>query len=215
MFKVDSVVAIYDTHDQAEQAVKELQEAGVDMKSLSIAARNMHGQEQVVGYYTLGDRMMHWGKLGAFWGGLWGLLFDSALFSIPGIGPILLAGPLVSWMLAVLEGAVVFGGMSALGAALISVGIPKHSVIQYEAALKADKFLLILHDRPDAVAIAKDILPGTYHSSCTLHDEVIACEFPLSLASAKYPLRSAGDGTTRRNPTHVHRRMLSEHICLI
>jgi len=185
MFKVDSVVAIYDTHDQAEQAVKELQEAGVDMKSLSIAARNMHVQEQVVGYYTLGDRMMHWGKLGAFWGGLWGLLFDSALFSIPGIGPILLAGPLVSWMLAVLEGAVVFGGMSALGAALISVGIPKHSVIQYEAALKADKFLLILHDRPEAVALAKDILTGTNHSSCTLHDEIIASEFPLSLASAK------------------------------
>jgi hypothetical protein len=67
MFKVDSVVAIYDTHEQAEQAVKDLQEAGVDMKSLSIAAKNMHVQDRVVGYYTLGDRMKHWGKLGAFW----------------------------------------------------------------------------------------------------------------------------------------------------
>jgi len=188
MFKVDSVVAIYDTHDQAEQAVKKLQEAGIDMKSLSIAAKDTHVQEQVVGYYTLGDRMMHWGELGAFWGGLWGFLFDSALFAIPGIGPVFLAGPLVSWMLAVLEGAVVFGGISALGAALISVGIPKHSVIQYEAALKADKFLLILHDRPDSVAIAKDIISGTNHSSCTMHDEVIASEPPLSLVTAKYSL---------------------------
>jgi len=33
MPKVDSVVAIYDTHEQAEQAIKELQEGGVDMKS--------------------------------------------------------------------------------------------------------------------------------------------------------------------------------------
>ena len=36
----NSVVAIYDTHEQAEQAVKCLQEAGVDMKSLSIAGKS-------------------------------------------------------------------------------------------------------------------------------------------------------------------------------
>jgi hypothetical protein len=46
----NSVVAIYDTHEQAEHAIKELQEAGVDMKSLSIAARNQHTDEHVVGY---------------------------------------------------------------------------------------------------------------------------------------------------------------------
>ena len=34
-----SVVAIYDTHEQAELAVKELQQAGIDMKTLSIAGR--------------------------------------------------------------------------------------------------------------------------------------------------------------------------------
>ena len=39
MICTNSVVAIYDTHDQAEHAIKELQEAGVDMKSLSIAAK--------------------------------------------------------------------------------------------------------------------------------------------------------------------------------
>jgi hypothetical protein len=118
-------------------------------------------------------------------GGLWGLLFDSALFTIPGIGPVLLAGPLVSWILAVLEGAVVFRGVSALGAGLISIGIPKHSVVQYETALKADKFLLIVHDRPNAVARAKDIITGTSHSSCTLHDEVFTSESPLSPANAQ------------------------------
>jgi hypothetical protein len=35
----NSVVAVYDTHAQAEHAIKELQEAGVDMKSLSIAGK--------------------------------------------------------------------------------------------------------------------------------------------------------------------------------
>src|SRR3984957_9158826 len=97
MPKVDSVVAIYDTHEQAEQAIKELQEGGVDMKSLSIAAKDMHKDEHVVGYYNTGDRMKYWGKLGAFWGGFWGLLFGAAFFWVPAIGPVLVGGPLVVW----------------------------------------------------------------------------------------------------------------------
>ena len=93
MTTTTSVVAIYDTHEQAEHAVKELQQAGIDMNSLSIAARNTHTDEHVVGYYNTGDRMKYWGKVGAFWGGFWGLLFGSALFAIPCFGPILVAGP--------------------------------------------------------------------------------------------------------------------------
>ena len=77
----NSVAAIYETHEQAEHAIKDLQEAGVDMKSLSIVGRDTHTEEHVVGYYTAGDRMMYWGKVGAFWGGFWGLLFGSVSFS--------------------------------------------------------------------------------------------------------------------------------------
>jgi hypothetical protein len=38
----NSVIAIYETHEQAEQVVKALEEAGVDTTSLSIATRNTH-----------------------------------------------------------------------------------------------------------------------------------------------------------------------------
>jgi uncharacterized membrane protein len=171
MMNTNSVVAIYDTHDQAEHAIKELQEAGVDMKSLSIAARNTHTDEHVVGYYNAGDRMKYWGKVGAFWGGFWGLLFGSAAFVIPGLGPILVAGPLVAWIIAGLEGAAVVGGVSAVGAGLVSIGIPKDSVVKYEVALKTDKFVLLVHGTPDAVAKAKGIIDGTERSSCAVHGE--------------------------------------------
>jgi hypothetical protein len=97
------------------------------MKKLSIVGKDYHTEEHVVGYYNAGDRMKFWGKLGAFWGGLWNLLFGSALFLIPGIGPVVVFGPLVSWMVGALEGAVVVGGLSALGAGLYSIGIPKDS----------------------------------------------------------------------------------------
>jgi hypothetical protein len=171
MSATNSVVAVYDSHEEAERAVKALQQAGVDMKSLSIAGRGTHTDEHVVGYYNAGDRMKYWGKVGAFWGGFWGLLFGSALFAIPGIGPVLVAGPLVSWIVAGLEGAVVVGGVSALGAGLISIGIPKDSVIEYEAALKTDKFLLIVHGARDAVYGARFILDGSGTGNYCIHGQ--------------------------------------------
>lgn len=169
MSTTDSIVATYDTHEQAEQAVKELQQAGVDMKSLSIAAKDTHTDEHVVGYYNVGDRMKRWGGIGAFWGGFWGLLFGAGLFAIPGFGPILVAGPLVAWIVGGLEGAVVFGGVSSIGAGLMSIGIPKDSAIKYEVALKTDKFLLVVHGTREAVEKAREIIEGTHHSSFEVH----------------------------------------------
>ncbi|MGD1084952.1 MAG: general stress protein, partial [Verrucomicrobiota bacterium] len=96
MTKNNAVVAIYKSHIGAESAIKQLQESGFDMKKLSIVGRDYHTDENVVGYYNAGDRMKHWGKTGAFWGGIWGLLFGSAFFFVPGIGPLLIAGPLVT-----------------------------------------------------------------------------------------------------------------------
>ena len=173
MICTNSVVAIYDTHDQAEHAIKELQEAGVDMKSLSIAAKNTHTDEHVVGYYNAGDRMKYWGKIGAFWGGFWGLLFGSAAFAIPGLGPILVAGPLVAWIIAGLEGAAVVGGVSAVGAGLVSIGIPKDSVLKYDVALKTYKFVLVVHGSAEAVDKAKNIIAGTEQSHYAVHGEKV------------------------------------------
>lgn len=175
--KTDAVVAIYETHSQAEEAIKELQRGGFDMKKMSIVGKDYHTDEHVIGYYNTGDRMKYWGKRGAFWGGLWGMLFGAAFFAIPGIGPILVAGPLVAWIVGALEGAVVVGGLSALGAGLYSIGIPKNSVVEYETALKSDKFLLLAHGTADEVAKARDIMNTTHPVEVTMHaveDEQLA-----------------------------------------
>ncbi len=169
MTKTTSVVAIYDTHSQAEEAVKNLQKSGFDMKKLSIVGKDYHSEEDVTGYYTTGDRMKYWGKLGGLWGGFWGLLFGSAFFAIPGIGPVLVAGPLVTWIVGGLETAVVVGGLTAVGAGLYSIGIPKDSVLKYETALKADKFILIAHGTAAEVAKAKDIIQTTHPTELALH----------------------------------------------
>ena len=169
MSETNSVVAIYGIHSQAEEAVKELARSGFDMKKMSIVGKDYHTDEHVVGYYNTGDRMKYWGKMGAFWGGIWGMLFGAAFFIIPGIGPILVAGPLVAWIIGVLEGAVVVGGLSVLGAGLYSIGIPKNSVVKYESALKSDRFLLLAHGTDEEVAKARDILQTTHAVEVDVH----------------------------------------------
>jgi hypothetical protein len=170
----NAVIGIYDTHVTAEDAVKELQRSGFDMKQLSIVAKDYHSDEHVVGYYNTGDRMKYWGKMGAFWGGIWGWLVGAAFFVIPGIGPVLVAGPLVAWIVGALEGAVVFGGFSAVGAALYSFGIPKDSVLKVELALKADKFLVIAHGAASDIAKAREILTTAGAADVVQHTDVTA-----------------------------------------
>ena len=97
------------------------------------------------------------------------MLFGSAFFAIPGLGPVLVAGPLVAWIVVALERAAVVGGLSAVGAGLYGLGIPKDSVIQYETAVKTDNFLLMVHGSAKEVEKATDILAGTRPFSVALH----------------------------------------------
>lgn len=174
MSRDNAVVATYHTHVQAEAAIKELQQAGFDMKKLSIVGKDYHTDQHVVGYYNAGDRMMYWGKLGAFWGGLWGLLFGAGFFWVPGVGPLLVAGPLAAAIVGGLEGAVVVGGLSALGAGLYSIGIPKDSVMKYETAIRTDKYLLLAHGTSDEVRKAADILEASDAHEVDMHGQMPA-----------------------------------------
>jgi hypothetical protein len=153
-----AVVAVFDSHAQADQAVKALEAGGFPMRRLSIVGKGYHTEEKPVGFYTTGDRMKSWGGFGLFWGSLWGLLFGAAFFWIPGVGPIAAAGPFVHLLVTAVEGAAVVGGASALGAALVSLGLPKKDVIKYERYIKADRFLVIAHGTPEEVAQACELM---------------------------------------------------------
>ncbi len=153
-----TAVAVYPDHGEAEAAVRALQHGGFDMRKLSIVGADYHSEEDVVGYYNTGDRMRTWGKNGAFWGAIWGVFFGAAFFIIPGLGPIMVAGPLVAAIVGALEGAAVVGAVGVLGAGLVGIGVPNDSVIRYETAVKAGKFLVIAHGTRGEADRAKDIL---------------------------------------------------------
>ena len=169
MKDTNAVIAVYDSHSAAEDAVKELQKSGFDMKKLSVVGKDYHTDEQVVGYYNAGDRMKYWGKQGAFWGGFWGLLFGAAFFWVPAIGPVLVGGPLVASIIAGLEDALLVGGLSAIGAGLYSIGIPKDSIVTYEADIKAGQYLVVAHGTAAEAADARNILSTLKPSDLTDH----------------------------------------------
>ena len=147
----NSVVATFNTHIEAEEAVMKLQKSGFDMKKLSVVGKNCPSGEHIVGYYNMGDRIKYWGGLGAFWSRLWELLSGSGVFFILGYEPVFIAGPMISWIIGALEGPLLVGGLSVIGSALYSIGIPKNSILRYEESLNANKFVLIFHNGNDEV----------------------------------------------------------------
>jgi hypothetical protein len=163
------VVAAYQSHDEAEAAIKKLRQAGFDLNKLSIVGRDYLTEEHVVGYYHTGDRVKFWGKMGGFWGGLFGFFAGSGFFIIPGIGPLLVAGPLVGMIVGALEGGVVVGGLSALGAGLCSLGIPKESIMQYETSLKSGKFVVIAHGSTEETGRARELIQSTNPDALAEH----------------------------------------------
>jgi hypothetical protein len=176
METADTVIAVFADHKAAETAVKKLAEAGFEMKNLSVVGKGYHTEEKVVGFYNAGDRVKFWGEWGAFWGGLWGLFLGGLFLSIPVVGHVVVLGYLAAVIISGIENAVVVGGLTALGAALYSIGVPKDSVIQYDSAIKADSFLVMAHGSAEEIARAKAILATANPARLDVHGGVKATE---------------------------------------
>ena len=158
MTKPNSAVYVFDTHALADEAIRTLVKAGFNMQLLSLVGKGYQSEEKPMGFYTSGDRIKSWGGAGAFWGGIWGILFAPAVFMFPGLGLLGMAGPIVAAIVSGLEAAVVVGGLSAVGAALIEIGAPKDQVIKFEAALRVEKYLLVVHGTLQEQETARELL---------------------------------------------------------
>lgn len=160
-----SVVGVYDTHVDAEAALRSLEGAGLDMTRLSIIGRDFQTEEHALGYYTLGDRVKLWSGRGAVLGGLWASCLASGVFLLPVVGPVVVLGPLVAVLIAVLEGAVLGGAAGALGAVFASIGLPEEAAVKYERAVLSGHFVLVAQGSPDILTHAQLILgtAGTTH----------------------------------------------------
>jgi hypothetical protein len=163
-------IAVFPDHAAAERAVRKLGGEGFAMTDLSIIGKGYHSDEKVLGFYNVGDRVKFWGSRGAFWGALWGWFLGGMVLTVPVMGQVVVLGYLATAAISMLEGAAVLGGLSALGAALYGLGIPKDSVISYESALEADSFLVMARGAQADTARARTILDAEAPAQIDLHE---------------------------------------------
>ena len=154
----NAVARVYERQEEAELVLARLQSSGFDMRKVSVVGKEDLGSQQLFGYYRDGGKIKYWGKSEKFWGPLWEELDGWAFFSVPGIGPVVVAGPLAGWIVATLSNAVIFGGLTALGTGLYSIGIPQDQVLHCEGALREGRYLVLAHGSASAVRAAKEIL---------------------------------------------------------
>jgi len=135
---------VLDDIASATRIIGALAGAGFDTKSLSLLVRVSRTEDRAMGFHAAGDRLRSCDGANAFWGGFWKLLRTPAVFVLPGVGLVALAGPLVPALVSELAGAVVVDGTSALDAALRQLGVSAEQVIACENALLADQVVLLV-----------------------------------------------------------------------
>ena len=172
-----AIGAVFSDHTKAEEAMERLHAAWFSMKQVSVVGTDHHGKQQLVGLYHTGDRMHYWGKLGAFWGGMWGILLSSAYFLIPGIGPVVVAGPLVTCIVGTLQSDTRRGYRNVLAAGLQQLGLPSQLISDYESAIRSRKILVIAQGTLSEVASARQIIEKSNPHSLDLFRRVEAGSF--------------------------------------
>ncbi|RMG29068.1 MAG: hypothetical protein D6721_07055 [Gammaproteobacteria bacterium] len=152
------VAGIFEDRERALHAVEGLIDEGFPMDRISLLGKGGGMGDDLLGitYHHAGERMKAWGAQGAFWGALWGLLAGTAgLFVVPGLGALMVAGPLVEAIAGAVAGAVVAGGAMAGAAALTELatvlhraGIPEAWLEALEAAVDTGHVVVLLHGDP-------------------------------------------------------------------
>lgn len=155
------LVAVHRGHLEVRRALDELERSHLDLRQVSVAGADYHTLENVYGYYSTGRRLEAWGSFGTFWSGVWAVLTGGGFFLIPHLGPLLMAGPVVGWLVAALEKGVMVSGLGPLGAALVAKGVPAEAMVEYEIAVRSNEFLLIIVGTLPAMAKARSLVEST------------------------------------------------------
>ncbi|MFD2611775.1 general stress protein [Paenibacillus gansuensis] len=149
------IVGAFDTRDEAIRAIEELKALGYHSDDISIVSRNKDHLETISEETgsSVPEGMATGAATGGVIGGVTGLLAGIGLLAIPGIGPLLAAGPIA----ATLTGAAVGAGAGTLVGGLIGLGIPEDEAERYNEYVDNDKLLVIVNAEADREARVYDI----------------------------------------------------------
>jgi hypothetical protein len=158
--KNTAVFGIYHTREAAEEAVDVLRRAHFRNTDISaLFPDNTGTKDFAVEKGTKAPEGATTGAAsGAVAGGVLGWLAGVGALAIPGIGPFIAAGPIVT----ALAGAGALGAVGGIVGALAGMGIPEYEAKRYEGRVRSGGILLSVHcDDHDWVKRAEETLKGT------------------------------------------------------
>jgi hypothetical protein len=156
------IVAVCAGHAEAEKVIAELKRLGFDARNLSVLRKACLSGDEFVGIYSAGESLLARGGSAAFWKRMWDLLGDGGFFLVPGIGPVMLAGPFIHTLVATVDDGVTVDGLSALGAAIFSLGIPRVRILSYKVEIMAGECAVVALGSPELVTKAKSSLVAVH-----------------------------------------------------
>jgi hypothetical protein len=146
--------ALFEREQDARAAIIELSRAGLDPRRLSLLSRDYPSGGLAAGLLVAGGDPKLWGRRGAFWSELAGVLTGAAFLALPRIGNVIVLGALT----AALSGVEAGSRAGVLGAALAEAGLPQDSAARCEMELKTGRLLLLIHGAPEELAKAQRLL---------------------------------------------------------
>src|SRR5579862_6182774 len=158
--KNTAAFGIYKTRSQAEQAVDRLMAAGFSNNDISVLLPDTTSSREFAHEKnTKAPEGTATGvATGGVVGGTLGLLAGIGALAIPGVGPLIAAGPIMG----ALAGLGVGGAVGGIIGALVGMGIPEYEAKRYEGRIKEGGVLLSAHcDTSEEITRAKDVLKRT------------------------------------------------------
>src|SRR5271155_5471300 len=138
-----AVICIAKTEEQATRIVDDLKAAGFSNNDVSVLLPDRAGSRDFAHeHHTKAPEGAATGAVaGGVAAGVLGWLAGIGTLAIPGLGPLIAAGPI----LAALSGAAAGGAVGGLAGALIGLGIPEYEAKRYEGAVKNGNILISVH----------------------------------------------------------------------
>lgn len=157
----NATLTVFKSEVDAEAAVRQLARDGYDLSKVSMVGRDVDSAALVGGHWDERSRGSSSAIVGASWGGIRAMLVGSGCFLVPGIGPLIVAGPLLTLIVRSMGAVVGPDKLCAMAAGLNELGIPKDSILRCEAALKSGKVVLIAEGSAMAMILAREVLRRT------------------------------------------------------
>jgi hypothetical protein len=183
--KNTAVFGIYKTRGQAENAVDRILAAGFSNNDISVLLPDIASSKEFAHEKNTKapEGATTGGAAGGAVGGTLGLLAGIGVLAIPGVGPLIAAGPI----LGALAGVGVGGVVGGLIGALVGMGIPEYEAKRYEGRVKDGGILLSVHcETSDEISRAKELLKLTGADDIASSGEKSVSTHGVSKENAEY-----------------------------